>query len=161
MGCRRVCEHEWLLRVVEIWTPFWLHGCLHGLDSTRCWKNCSEVSIRIGTTAWQSYWRFVSRGSVIHNHVCINFNSTKEGGEDFESFLWVSWADKWHIKPNQHLNVQVWVIVPTYLRKKLSCFFFLKTQNPRSYKILIPGENMSLTMCSVLCCSGGFCLNLI
>lgn len=150
MGCRRVCEHEWLLRAVVIWTPFWLHGCLHSLDSTRCWKNSSEVSIRIGTTAWQSYWRFVSRGSVIHNHVCINFTSTKEGGEDFESFLW-----------DQHLKVQVWVIVPTYLRKKLSCFFFLKTQNPRSYKILIPRENMSLTMCSVLCCSGGFCLNLI
>lgn len=77
-------------------------------------------------------------------------------------FVRVSWADKWHIKPNQHLKVQVWVIVPTYLRKKLSCFFFLKTQNPRSYKnIPIPGENMSLTVCSVLCCSGGFCLNLI
>ncbi len=53
--------------LVPGWTPFWLLNCInfHGIDSTRCWKHCSEILIHIDLIASRSCCRFVGCTSMM------------------------------------------------------------------------------------------------
>ncbi len=74
---------HWPLRytlLVPGWTLFFLQNCLNlrGIDSTRCWKHCSEILVHIDMIASHSCCRFVGCTSMMRISAEIETHQTRQ-----------------------------------------------------------------------------------